>query len=604
MKIRSHSLLSALVLSASLALTPASAQEWHPVGTGTATNGANGVPCPFGDIYAGQRAQYIYLASELSAAGLSSGDAIVRLRWVVTALNGSGMHENYTLRIGSTTATSLSAFLGTPTGAVTTPKDHQPVVGNNYFTLNTPFIWNGTSNLLVEVTHFSPTYGTASANASVAFTTTAPVKRSYSLLDDLLYTAGQLEPLSGETLNSTALPNIVLGVAEDCAPLTATALSVCVGDTVPAGSGVSLEGCTEALGGRFTAVYDFPGANLECTGTDYVLRSSITLPPLPAGAVVQAGRLILTNVQAPDPVWMSDLFINLTGSIAGEIQLMPNHEQYSGTVPELIVPMTGPYETGVAQLQTKSTYGTGYIGSARVEFDYLLPTPFWYDAPNGGNMIAYGNSSLDPVAEGLASTDMPGVTMLYADCGVSSTVCNSGGRTPVDFTVLAEPVPSFIADTSEVIAGIALMFTYTGTTASTYLWDFGDGNTSTSMDPTQVWAVPGTYTVQLTVDNGACEATFSMDVTVDVNTGMSAVDRLEDMNVFATAASIIIEHGFGTAPVRVEVLDALGRTVIDRDNIRISGRISLPTEELSTGVWFVRVKSGDTQRTFRVPLVH
>ena len=62
MKIRSHSLLSALVLSASLALTPASAQEWHPVGTGTATNGANGVPCPFGDIYAGQRAQYIYLS--------------------------------------------------------------------------------------------------------------------------------------------------------------------------------------------------------------------------------------------------------------------------------------------------------------------------------------------------------------------------------------------------------------------------------------------------------------------------------------------------------------------------------------------------------------
>ena len=76
------------------------------------------------------------------------------------------------------------------------------------------------------------------------------------------------------------------------------------------------------------------------------------------------------------------------------------------------------------------------------------------------------------------------------------------------------------------------------------------------------------------------------------------------MNVFATAASIIIEHGFGTAPVRVEVLDALGRTVIDRDNIRISGRISLPTEELSTGVWFVRVNRGDAQRTFRVPLVH
>ena len=81
-----------------------------------------------------------------------------------------------------------------------------------------------------------------------------------------MYTAGQLTPLEGEVLNSTALPNIVLGVAEACAPLTATDLSVCVGDAVPTGSGISVAGCTETLGGRFTATYDFPGTDLVCTG--------------------------------------------------------------------------------------------------------------------------------------------------------------------------------------------------------------------------------------------------------------------------------------------------------------------------------------------------
>ncbi len=80
--------LFALGTAALLCLPQAQAQDWHAVGTGTNTNGPNGVPCPFGDIYAGQRAQYIYLASELTAAGLQAGDNIVSIRWVVTALNG------------------------------------------------------------------------------------------------------------------------------------------------------------------------------------------------------------------------------------------------------------------------------------------------------------------------------------------------------------------------------------------------------------------------------------------------------------------------------------------------------------------------------------
>lgn len=55
--------------------------------------------------------------------------------------------------------------------------------------------------------------------------------------------------------------------------------------------------------------------------------------------------------------------------------------------------------------------------------------------------------------------------------------------------------------------------------------------------------------------------------------------------------------------MQVEVLDALGRTVIDREHISMSGRISLPTAQLGTGVWYVRVTSTDGQRTFRVPLM-
>ncbi|MDW8431120.1 MAG: choice-of-anchor A family protein [Flavobacteriales bacterium] len=48
----------------------------------------------------------------------------------------------------------------------------------------------------------------------------------------------------------------------------------------------------------------------------------------------------------------------------------------------------------------------------------------------------------------------------------------------------------------------------------TYLWDFGDGNTSTDVNPTHTYANPGTYTVKLTACNMHGCTTDSLQVTV------------------------------------------------------------------------------------------
>ena len=44
--------------------------------------------------------------------------------------------------------------------------------------------------------------------------------------------------------------------------------------------------------------------------------------------------------------------------------------------------------------------------------------------------------------------------------------------------------------------------TVTGTAPLTYLWDFGDGTTSTDADPLHTYDDAGTYDVGLTVTNG------------------------------------------------------------------------------------------------------
>ena len=60
---------------------------------------------------------------------------------------------------------------------------------------------------------------------------------------------------------------------------------------------------------------------------------------------------------------------------------------------------------------------------------------------------------------------------------------------------------------SSVETGLSSSFTNSSTSGSgtTYLWDLGDGNTSTLMDPTHTYAIAGTYTVCLTVSD-ACGA--------------------------------------------------------------------------------------------------
>jgi len=57
------------------------------------------------------------------------------------------------------------------------------------------------------------------------------------------------------------------------------------------------------------------------------------------------------------------------------------------------------------------------------------------------------------------------------------------------------------ADFTYTHEGLTFDFTDTSTGALTWLWSFGDGNTSSSVNPEHVYATPGIYTVTLYIEN-------------------------------------------------------------------------------------------------------
>lgn len=237
-----------------LSMTRVSAQVDIVIGTGTATNSTTTYPCPIQDWYEGSRAQYLFRAQELIAAGMGPGN-ILAIRFQVTSVGTASIVEQHTYRVGTTPLTTLdlqSWVAGTT--QVYGPVNYQPVVGINTFNFNSPFFWNGTDNIIIEACGGDPnsTGGiTYTENPLVTWTTGLAFNGSHTYRNDnennLCGTANVFN-----TGDATTRPNIIFSwvSATNCSgvPNPGTAASskaiVCLNESFD----LSLSGQTLASG--------------------------------------------------------------------------------------------------------------------------------------------------------------------------------------------------------------------------------------------------------------------------------------------------------------------------------------------------------------------
>ena len=214
-----------------------SAQVDIVIGTGTVGNANTTYPCPIQDFYEGSRSQYLYLASELQAAGMGPG-TISSLKFNVISLTtstGPTQAEQYTIKIGTSSTPSLNLATWEP-GANTVygPVDYSAVVGVNTFTFTTPFFWNGVDNIIVEICNGDPsnTTGTSqfTGNPVIPWTTGLSFNGSHTYRADNL---GNLCNTTTTTNTGTATtrPNIIFGW---------TAAAACTGTPVPGAAVASI----------------------------------------------------------------------------------------------------------------------------------------------------------------------------------------------------------------------------------------------------------------------------------------------------------------------------------------------------------------------------
>ncbi|MFY7965987.1 MAG: GEVED domain-containing protein [Chitinophagaceae bacterium] len=161
------------------------AQTNFTIGSNQGSNINTNYPCAIPDYYEGNRSQYLYLAAELQAMGMSAG-TISSIKFNVTALNNfTGDIGQYSISIAGTSTASLSltSWETMFQASLFGPVDYVPTLGLNEFVLSSPFIWNGVDNIVVDICNGrerNDTLQDYSYNLSTAWTVNLPFNASHT----------------------------------------------------------------------------------------------------------------------------------------------------------------------------------------------------------------------------------------------------------------------------------------------------------------------------------------------------------------------------------------------------------------------------------------
>ena len=204
----------------------------------------------------------------------------------------------------------------------------------------------------------------------------------------------------------------------------------------------------------------------------------------------------------------------------------------------------------------KYNYTTGYNTIYLATIGSSLPCPeadFTANTTSGASPLTVQFTStstgwpghwLWEFGDGTTSSEENPVHTYAADgtYSVSLTVGNMGGR---DYTARSDyirvsllPVIFFSVNQTYGIAPLAVQFTDTSSGNPTaWLWDFGDGATSTSQSPVHRFGTPGTYPVSLAATNANGTATRTVPGLIQVLNGVNlrATTDIDGLSVRAAA---------------------------------------------------------------------
>ncbi len=286
--------------------------------SGSSTSTALG-PNPLQNYYGGTKQQWIYQAAELTALGFSTGSKIKSIKLNLATADTSYALLDLKIKMKNSATTSFTSTAGTSWESgltiVKNTSSYTPSVGLNNFSLDTPFVWDGTSSIVIEMNYSNFNAGSTSSFNTAKFSSTnfastifyradnqtAAVVDAYSSAASFIYSSRNdivfsLEnqkitwtPVAGLYINATLTTPYVAGtnaLTVYAAPTTATSY------TAKATLGTCDKTSTSASIIRNKKEY-------VGSGTDWNTASNwfpAAVPDYTKCAIVPAGKTVVVNI--------------------------------------------------------------------------------------------------------------------------------------------------------------------------------------------------------------------------------------------------------------------------------------------------------------------
>ena len=320
---------------------------------------------------------------------------------------------------------------------------------------------------------------------------------------------------------------------------------------------------------------------------------------------------------ATTPDMGADEFSGLTGSFLGPDALVCAGDSImisAGSPTDTILWSTGD-TTAFIWVTTPGTYTVSINSACGSGTDAIVVNQSALNYSNyvvandlvfceGDSVLLYGSQMADTYQWSGGSTAT--TDSVYATTGGAYTLaitdaCGTGSET-VNLTMNTAPTAGFTSISSYVTGAFSNTSSSAGTT--TYLWDFGDGSTSTQADPNHVYGSTGVYTVTLTVTNDCGTNVFTDTITLSV-AGLEEVADFGTINVYPNPSTgeFQLEMDVNYAMnLDIVVTNALGQKLLVR-SLNTTNGVHTETIDLSTeavGVYYLNISSEGNTLTNRM----
>lgn len=226
-----------------------------------------------------------------------------------------------------------------------------------------------------------------------------------------------------------------------------------------------------------------------------------------------------------------------------------------------------------------------------------------------GSSVTLSASAADSYAWTFNGVGLPNTTQtidatlegLYTVNVTNADACNGvGASAPIFISVNATPTAD--ASFTQTNGSYTVQFLNNSINATSYSWNFGDGNTSTSANPSHTYATGGDFTVVLTATNGDCSNTFTINLT---SVAVSENVAFEDLRVFPnpTENELNIQFSsFDSGMMNATIFNLAGQIVSAEVFAVNAGNMfhTIDTSNLESGVYFVNLSNNTSNITIRV----